>query len=104
MKYLKLTVVLLAICMIALPSFTKKAHAKKGTDMTLYYWFDADNNFIETNLVDDECLWTGFDQFQYPPMTLEEKGFVPARVYDIGNGQYMPVNAYCPDKRLYTHP
>src|SRR5882724_10103136 len=93
MKYVKLTTVFLAFCVIVLPSFTKEnapteknvvsakphvklvyksiASSKKNLYLTLYVWFDAWNDFLELNLVDAECSWTGFDQFNYSPFTVQ---------------------------------
>src|SRR5689334_15589063 len=97
MKYVKLTTVFLVLSVIVLPSFRKEnatvdknvesaknnvmlankgtALAKKNIDLTLYVWFDAWNDFLDLNLIDDECNWTGYDTFQYAPFTLQEKGF-----------------------------
>jgi hypothetical protein len=126
MKYVKLTTVFLAFCVIVFPSFTKEnastqkkvvstnphvelvyksvVSAKKNIDLTLYVWFDAYNDFLELNLIDDECSWTGYDQFYYAPFTVQEKGYTIVHVYDLGFGLYAPINPYCPDKILFSHP
>ncbi len=119
MKYVKLTIVFLSISLFVFPSFTKQEatakrnvalankntmSAKKNLDLTLYVWFDAYNDFLGLNLVDDECSWTGYDQFNYPPYTVQEKGFQLVHVYYLGFGLYIPINPYCPDKVLYSHP
>lgn len=126
MKYVKLTTVFLVLSVIVLPSFTKEnatakknvvseksnvqfankitALSKKNIDLTLYVWFDPWNDFLDLNLVDDECSWTGYDQFQYVPYTVQEKGFTLVHVYNLGFGLYLPINPYCPDKVLFSHP
>jgi hypothetical protein len=126
MKYVKLTTVFLVICVIVLPSFRKEnaaannnvvptknnvalankseASAKKNIDLTLYVWFDPWNDFLDLNLIDEECEWFGYDQLQYPPFTLQEKGYQLVHVYNLGFGLYIPINPYCPDKMLYSHP
>jgi hypothetical protein len=79
----------------------RSINKKPATDWTNYYWFNASGTYLRQNLVDDEILLTGFDEFQYAPYTIRERGYAPANV--SGNPP-TPNEPYNPAKRLYSHP
>lgn len=79
-----------------------KSSDKEKQDWTMYYWFDADGNYLwRQNTVDDEYYYTGFNESPYAPSTLREKGYAPAGV--SGNPP-VPIMPYLPNKKLYSHP
>jgi hypothetical protein len=106
MKQTKLTLFLLALAiMLIAPSTVKtRPQTKPTTDFTLYYWFDADNNYLYRQCrIDEEKALTGLDESLQNPKTLWEKGYAPASVAVGEWGVPVPITSF-PDKSLYSHP
>lgn len=94
-----LTVILIASATAV--AFIKSNESKR--DSTMYYWFDAEGNYLwRQNTLDDEIFYSGFDEFLYAPLTLQEKGYTPAGV--TGTNPPVPNMPYLPAKKLYSHP
>jgi len=107
MKRSKLTWFLLAFAlMLVYPATVKTSiKSKPTTDWTLYYWFDADNNYLmRQSTVDDEIALTGLDESLQNPKTLQEKGWAPAAVIIIGEFEIPLPITLVPTKKLYSHP
>lgn len=106
MKQSNLTLFLLALAiMLVAPTTVKtRTQTKPTTDFTLYYWFDADYNYLwRQNRIDDELDLTGLDESLQNPKTLQERGFAPSSVA-LGEWNIpVPITPF-PDKKLYSHP
>lgn len=88
---------------ITIMAFTNHSVVNKPrTDWTNYYWFDANGTYLRQNLVDNEISLTGYDELQYSPYTIKERGYAPAGV--IGTNPPIPLLPFLPSKRLYSHP
>lgn len=105
MKKLKTSHALITLAVILLAAGIALAfqkNKKERTDWTEYYWFDPDGNYLfRQNTIDDEIDLTGYDESNFAPFTLREKGFTPSTV--TGDPP-IPNNPYLPAKKLYTHP
>jgi hypothetical protein len=107
MERFKKTSTLIAIAFLlagifSILAFTHRgANNKTRTDWTDYYWFNSSGTYLRQNIVDDEIQLTGYDEFQYAPYTVRERGYTPAGV--MGDPP-VPIMPYLPAKRLYSHP
>lgn len=98
--FIAIAILLVSISVIF--AFTYRSSNKKPrTDWTDYYWFNSSGTYLRQNLVDDEIDLTGYDELQYAPYTIRERGYTPAGV--MGNPP-VPIEPYNPSKRLYSHP
>ncbi|OQP59222.1 hypothetical protein A3860_38230 [Niastella vici] len=97
-----IAITLLLAGIISTLAFTHRSINKKPrTDWTDYYWFNSSGTYLRQNIVDDEIQLTGYDEFQYAPYTVRERGYTPAGV--IGDPP-VPILPFLPAKRLYSHP
>ena len=106
MKKSRISWLLLALTIMTFASFAVKKNATKkpAIDLTNYYWFDANTNYLgRQNTIDNEKALTDFDQSMSNPKTLQEKGYTPANV-NQGANPPSPISPTSPDKKLYTHP
>ena len=116
MKQIKLTLILtLTIFTLLVPSAVKPSAASiTGTnkvksanldDLTYYYWFDTDGNYLfRFCKTSDETYLTGYDPYIYNPRTLQEQGFSVSVVSVDENGVAIMPTGLLPDKSLYSHP
>lgn len=105
MKQSKWTLFLVALAiMLVTPSAVKTSvKTKPAINTTIYYWFDAQNNYTgRLCTVDEEMLFTGFDEIEMNPKTIQERGYRPSSVWVGGSGEVVPFG-YA-DKLLYSHP
>lgn len=85
----------------------KKCYYPWCNDMTEYVWFDNYGDWIDLNNSCMEACLTGYDQFAYPPLTLQERGFTRTHCWEDDYDEWhvdMSWQWYFPDIALYSHP
>ncbi|SRR6266700_863614 len=105
MKSVKLITAILLLSLFVLPSFTPAKTVKKAAiDMTVYVWFTPYGDYLDLNTFDDEVNLTGYDGWNYPPYTQQERGYQQCYCYQDAWGIWHLSANYYPQYRLYSHP
>lgn len=95
-------VILMAIVGIVSAFTVFRPKPKPITDWTQYYWFTPSGTYLRQNIVDDEIALTGFDEFNYAPYTVQERGYAPGAC--IPSNPPIPIYWTLPSRKLYSHP
>jgi len=101
---MKSIVILMALSLFSfIPDKGNESAKQKKLFQVPLYWFNTSGSYLRTNTLDDEILYTGYNNVTSNPKTLRELGYQAANCTGTPPA-VQPIDPNSPDETLYSHP